>query len=232
MTAMSEYVFSPSTPPSLPVAGSDARFPIHRIYCIGRNYAEHVREMGREPDRGAPMFFLKPADTIVENGTTIPIPPGTENFHFEIELVAAIGKEGRNIPTESALDLVFGYGVGNDLTRRDLQLAMRDKGWPWEIGKSFEHCAACTAIHPVAEIGHPLENDIWLDQNGTRRQSGNTREMIFNLQEQISYLSELYVLRPGDLLFTGTPAGVGPIAAGDTLVGGVDGVDELTNTFR
>jgi fumarylpyruvate hydrolase len=221
------YVFPLPTPPALPVAGRAALFPVRRIYCVGRNYAEHIREMGFDPEREPPFFFLKPADALVQNGGTIPYPLSTRNFAYEMELVAAIGKAGSHIPVAAALDHVFGYGVGLDLTRRDLQLAARDRGRPWDTGKGFDQSAPVSALHPVSEVGHPRAGRIWLAVNGEIKQDADLAQLIWSVPEQIAYLSRLYRLEPGDLLMTGTPAGVGPVQPGDHITGGVDGVDTL-----
>ncbi|RMD89414.1 MAG: FAA hydrolase family protein [Alphaproteobacteria bacterium] len=222
------YVFPPAEIPSVAVAGSDARFPVHRIYCVGRNYAAHAREMGKDPDRDPPFFFMKPADAVVPDGAEVPYPPQTENLHHEIELVIAIGKGGRDIAEADVPDHIFGYAVGNDLTRRDLQLAARDKGRPWDTGKGFDHSAPISAIRPAADIGHPETGRIWLAVNDAVRQDGDLAELIWDVREIVSILSGLYTLRPGDLIFSGTPAGVGPLARGDVITGGVDGVGTLT----
>lgn len=223
-----KYVFPVSNVPSVPVAGTDLAFPVHRIYCVGRNYAEHAREMGFEPDREAPFFFMKPADAVVQNGATIPYALATRNLHHEIELVVAIGGAGVNVTREQALELVYGYAVGIDLTRRDLQIAAREKGRPWDAGKGFDDSAPVSAIHRKSEIGHPARGAIWLNVNEETRQSADLEQLILPVQELIVELSKLFALRPGDLVFTGTPAGVGPIQPGDRLRGGVAGVDEIS----
>ncbi len=216
---------------TLPVAGSDETYPVRRIWCVGRNYAAHAREMGSDPDRDPPFFFQKPTDAIVQDGEPIPYPPGTGNLHHEIELVVAIGKAGFKIPAAEALDHVFGYGVGLDMTRRDLQNAAKETGRPWEMGKSFDHSAPCSAIQPASVIGHPDHGAIWLKVNGEERQSGDLNQLIWNVSETISCLSALVELAPGDLIYTGTPAGVGPVGPGDVLEGHVDGVGDLTITI-
>jgi fumarylpyruvate hydrolase len=223
---MTDYVFPPRAPVAVEIAGDRARFPVNRIYCVGRNYAEHIREMGRDL-REPPFFFMKPADAIVANGAEVPYPMRTSNFHHEIELVVAIGTGGSRISPERSLENVFGYAVGNDYTRRDLQLEMRDKGRPWETGKSCS--AAISAIHRVAEVGHLERAAIWLDVNGTRRQQSNVSELIWNVAEVIAELSTLFELVPGDLVYTGTPAGVGAVRVGDVVTGGIDGLDRLEN---
>jgi fumarylpyruvate hydrolase len=226
------YAIEFAGPVTLPVAESNQAFPVGRIYCVGRNYAEHAREMGHDPDREPPFFFMKPADAIVHNGTTIPYPQMTKDLHHEIEMVVAIGKGGSDIPVEKALQHVFGYGVGLDMTRRDLQGEAKKMGRPWEMGKAFDNSAPCTALKTVAVVGHPEKGAIWLRINGEVRQKGDLAEMIWNVPETISYLSKLITLRAGDLIMSGTPAGVGPVKPGDRLEGHVDGVGELTVTYR
>jgi len=226
------YVFSPGALPAVEVAGSADRFPVHRIYCVGRNYEAHVREMGKAPDRDPPFFFCKPADAILTNDATIGYPPRTGNLHHEIELVVAIGAEARNVSEAEALDAVYGYAVGNDLTRRDLQLAARDAGRPWDTGKAFDASAPVSAIHRIAEVGHIQQGRIWLGVNGEIRQDADIADLIWNVPEIIAELSTLFLLRPGDLIFTGTPAGVGPIKSGDRVNGGVEGLDELRITVQ
>jgi fumarylpyruvate hydrolase len=226
-----KYVIDFPPVPTLPVAGSSDVFPVNRIYCVGRNYAEHAREMGHDPNREPPFFFMKPANAIVANGATIPYPAVTKDLHHEIELVVAIGKGGKNIPVEKALEHVWGYGVGLDMTRRDIQGEAKKMGRPWEMGKAFDDSAPCTQLHPAAKIGHPAKGAIWLKVNGTVKQKGDLAEMIWNVPETISYLSNLITLQPGDLIMSGTPAGVGPVQKGDKLEGHVDGVDDLTITY-
>jgi fumarylpyruvate hydrolase len=216
--------------PSVPIAGRKERFPVHRIYCVGRNYAAHAREMGKDPDKEPPFFFLKPADAVLLGGQ-MHYPPGTENLHHEIELVVAIHREGRSIPPEKALEHVYGYAVGLDMTRRDLQFKARDMGRPWDFGKSFDESAPITPIHPVASNGHHSEGKIWLKVNDEMRQEADVADMIWNIPDTIAFLSRYYVLKPGDLIFTGTPAGVGAVKRGDRLVGGVDGLPELAVTI-
>jgi fumarylpyruvate hydrolase len=224
------FVFAPTALPSVPVQGSDDSFPVHRIYCVGRNYAAHARELGND-DREPPFFFSKPADAIVANHATLAFPTRTENLHYEIELVVALGTGGRNIAADDALTHVFGYAVGNDLTRRDLQFAARDKGRPWDVAKGFDRSAPITAITRASEIGHLSQGKIWLKLNDELRQQGDLNEMIWSVPEIIAELSTLFELRPGDLIFTGTPAGVGAVQPGDRLEGSVDGLDTLVTTF-
>jgi len=223
---MSKYFFE-SVQASVSVAGSDRLFPVHRIYFVGRNYAAHAREMGADPDREPPFYFMKPADAIARNGATIPYPPRTRNLHYEIELAVAIGKAGKDIEPPRAQDHIFGYAVGIDLTRRDLQDVAKEKRRPWDTGKSFEGAAPITAIHEVDQVGHPSSGRIWLAVNGDIQQDGDIRDMIWNVPETIAELSSLFTLAPGDLIYTGTPAGVGAVTRGDHITGGIDGVDEI-----
>jgi len=225
------YAFPVSKVPSVPIAGIDLEFPVHRIYCVGRNYAEHTREMGFDPEREPPFFFTKPADAIVATGANIPYALATQNLHHEMELVVAIGKDGVDIPREAALEYVYGYAAGLDMTRRDLQLAARDKGRPWDVGKAFDQSAPVSAIHRASEIGHPTTGAIWLKVNDETRQSADLKDLIWPVPDVIAFLSGLFTLRPGDLIFTGTPAGVGPVKPGDRLLGAIDGVDQISITI-
>jgi fumarylpyruvate hydrolase len=218
-----DYVFDPPPRPSLPVRGTERRFPIHRIYCIGRNYAAHAVEMGHDPDREPPFFFEKNPDNVLV-GADFPYPDQTSEVHYEFEMVVALDKGGRDIPVERALDLVFGYGVGLDMTRRDLQGEAKKLGRPWDVGKAFEHSAPCSELIPVAETGHPSRGRIVFRVNGEVRQQGNLDQMIWKTAEQIAILSRFFELQPGDLIMTGTPAGVGPVRRGDRLEGEVEGV--------
>jgi fumarylpyruvate hydrolase len=222
-----KYVIEPSPVPAVAVANTDVFFPVHRLYCVGRNYAAHAREMGMDPEREPPFFFSKPADAVVANGVSVAYPPRTNDLQHEIELVVAIGRGGSNIRLEDALQHVFGYAVGNDLTRRDMQLAARQRGGPWDVSKGFDHSAPVSAIRPVTDVGHIAQGDIWLEVNGNQRQRACLSEMIWSVPEIVTELSTLFELRPGDLIFTGTPAGVGPVVPGDSLVGGIDGLDTL-----
>lgn len=221
------YVFDLGDPPSVAISGSEARFPVRRIFCVGQNYAEHAREMGGDPNREPPFFFGKSAYCLMENGADTPYPPRTENLHHEIELVVALGRGGRNIPVSEAEACIYGYAVGNDLTRRDLQAQAKAKGRPWETAKAFDASAPITAIHRVDEVGHLREGAIWLKLNGEMRQRGDLKDLIWSVPEVIAELSTLFELQAGDLIFTGTPAGVGPVKPGDVLEGGVDGLDVL-----
>jgi fumarylpyruvate hydrolase len=220
-------LFEASPQPSIPVAGSTTRFPVHRIYCVGRNYAAHAREMGKDPEREPPFFFMKPADAIVPGGGKVHYPPGTKNLHHEIELVVAIHIGGRDISADNALEHVFGYAVGLDMTRRDLQLAARDMGRPWDFGKAFDESAPITSIYPASKCGHLSKGRITLEVNGELRQQGDVSDLIWSVPETIAFLSQYYLLQPGDLIFTGTPAGVGAVRQGDKLKGAVDGLAEL-----
>ena len=222
-----DYAVSVSPQPSLAVIGTQARFPIHRIYCVGRNYLAHVREFGND-EKNPPFFFAKASDMIVEDGCAVPYPPLTNNYHHEVELVAAIGKAGANIPVESALGHVFGYAVGFDMTRRDVQQAAAKKGHPWEIGKSFDQSAPCGPIYPVAQVGHLAEGEIEIAVNGQVRQRSDLNLMIWDVPNIISQLSQQVALRPGDLIYTGTPEGVGPVVSGDVMVGRIAKLGELT----
>ena len=214
--------------PSLPIVGSDDRFPVRRIYCVGQNYAAHAREMGSNPDQDPPFFFSKPADALVVDGATVPYPPGTDNLHHEAELVVAIGIGGANIPVETALDHVWGYAIGNDLTRRDLQAAAKKVGRPWDMAKGFDHSAPCGQLHPVSTSGHLTAGAISLSVNGDLRQSSDLSDLIWPVADVIAYLSSMVVLAPGDLIFTGTPEGVGPLVQGDVCVVEIEGLGQLT----
>jgi fumarylpyruvate hydrolase len=225
MTA--KLLFAQPAQPVVPIAGEDAGFPVHRIYCVGRNYAAHAREMGKDPEREPPFFFLKPADAIVPGGGKVHYPPGTQNLHHEIELVVAIHRGGSDIAAERALEHVYGYAVGLDMTRRDLQFAARDQGRPWDFGKSFDESAPMTAIHSASRVGHPAKGRITLEVNGQLRQQGDLADLIWSVPETIAFLSLYYRLQPGDLIFTGTPAGVGAVVRGDRLMGKVEGLAEL-----
>ena len=222
------YVFEPSAIPTVAVAGSEDRMPVRRIFCVGRNYAAHAREMGRDPDREPPFFFTKPADAVVEDGETVAYPPQTENLHYEAELVVAIGKGGRDIAEDAALDHVWGYAIGNDLTRRDLQLDAREKGRPWDWGKAFDRSAVIGPVHPVAETGHPAKGSIKLAVNGETKQDADLNELIWSVPEVISILSHSIALKPGDLVMTGTPAGVGPLVPGDICTVTIESLGEIT----
>jgi 2-keto-4-pentenoate hydratase/2-oxohepta-3-ene-1,7-dioic acid hydratase in catechol pathway len=217
---------------TIPIVGSDEVFPVRRIYCIGRNYAAHAREMGSDPNREPPFFFQKPTDAIqhVPAGTVAdhPYPTLTKNYHYEAELVAALGKGGRNISIDKALEHVYGYTLGLDMTRRDLQRAMGDEKKPWEIGKSFDRSAPIGAIHKVAAIGHFTQGSIWLKVNGATKQNANLNQMIWSVAEQIAKLSEAFELFPGDIIYSGTPENVGPVVRGDVIEMHIDNLPNLS----
>jgi fumarylpyruvate hydrolase len=224
------YAFPPQPVPALQIRGSDKLFPVHRIYCVGRNYAEHAIEMGHDPNRELPFFFQKNPDTLVPSGGTFPYPDASKDVHHELEMVVALKSGGTNIAAGQALSHVFGYAVGLDMTRRDLQGEAKKQGRPWEVGKAFESAAPCSEIVPATAIGHPAHGAVWLKVNGAPRQKGDLNQLIWKVPEMIAYLSGLFELRAGDLIFSGTPAGVGPVNRGDVLHGGVDGVGELKVT--
>ena len=221
------YVLAPQPVSAVPVAGSPKSFPVRRIYCVGRNYAEHAREMGHDPAREPPFFFQKNPDSVVLDGA-FPYPSKSKDVHHEIELVVALASGGRDIAPADALKHVYGYAVGLDMTRRDLQGEAKKAGRPWEVGKAFDHAAPIAAIRRASEVGHPAKGAIWLEVNGEKRQSGDLAEMIWSVPEIIAHLSGLFELTAGDLIFTGTPAGVGPIVRGDAMRGGIDGLGELS----
>lgn len=214
------------------VDSTDAAFPVARVFCVGRNYAEHAIEMGHDPDREPPFFFMKPADAVVPTGSLLPFPSRTEELHHEIELVVALGQGGQDIEEESALDHVFGYAVGLDMTRRDLQAVAKKAGRPWDMAKGFDHSAPSSPIRPAADIGHVTKGAIWLRINDELRQEGDLAQQIWKVPEMISYLSTLVKLRPGDLVMTGTPKGVGRVEPGDRLEGHIDGVGDLTVSYE
>jgi len=225
------YVFTPPALTAVPVADSSEQFAVRRVYCVGRNYAAHAREMGFDPDREPPFFFCKPADAIVPvaDSQTLELayPSQTQNYHYEAELVAVIGKSGADIPVDNALDHVWGYAVGLDMTRRDLQMKMREMGRPWEIGKAFDASAPMGPIHPTSKIGHPQQARIWLTVNGETKQRSDVSHLIWSVAETVAYLSQFFRLEPGDVIFTGTPEGVGAVKPGDRIVTGIDGLGEL-----
>ena len=225
------YVLAPADPPSVAVAGSDQRFPVRRIFCVGRNYAEHAREMGKDPDREPPFFFTKPADAVVDDGASVPYPKLTENLHHEAELVVAIGTGGDAIAEADALDHVWGYAVGNDLTRRDLQQVAKDMSRPWDWGKAFDNSAVVGPLHPVSAVGHLPSGAITLSVNGQVRQQGDLSDMIWSVPEIISILSDAVTLKPGDLIMTGTPAGVAALVPGDVCEVAIAGLGTLITTI-
>jgi fumarylpyruvate hydrolase len=222
-----EFILPPPAIPSVAIAGSTQRFAVHRIYCIGRNYADHAKEMGMPVDRGTPLFFCKPADAVVEDGATIAYPSATHDLHHEVEMVVALQSGGTDIAESDALAHVFGYGVGIDLTRRDLQAAAKAKGNPWDTAKAFDQSAPVSAIHRVCQIGHPEHAQLSLAVNGTQRQHTDIAEMLFNVPQIIHALSKLFELKAGDLIFTGTPAGVAALKSGDAWHAQLEGVAEL-----
>jgi len=226
------FAVRPEPATVLPVDGTDQVFPVGRIFCIGRNYAEHAVEMGHDPDREPPFFFSKPPNAIVRDGAELDFPVATADLNHEIELVVALGAGGRDVGADDALGLVFGYGVGLDMTRRDLQAVAKKAGRPWEMAKGFDESAPCTALRPAARIGHPESGAVWLEVNGERRQEGDLAQQIWAVPEALAYLSTLVALRPGDLLMTGTPAGVGAVRPGDRLHGHVEGVGDLRVSYR
>lgn len=221
------FVIDPPLIPSLPVVGDSRRFAVNRIYCVGRNYADHAREMGHDPDREPPFFFMKPANSIVTDGKDMQYPNLSNDVHHEVEMVVAIGKGGSNISADRALDHVYGYGVGLDMTRRDLQGEAKKMGRPWDTGKAFDQSAPCAAITPASVCGHLDQGKIALMVNGELRQEGDLNQLIWNIPDTIAYLSTLFTLEPGDLIMSGTPAGVGPVKKGDVLEGIVEGLTPL-----
>ena len=227
MNTTRKYVITPPPQPALAIAGSADTFPVRRIWCVGRNYLEHIKEMGQD-EREPPFFFAKPADAIVPDGGTVPYPSLTKDMHHEVELVVALKSGGRNIPVDKALDCVWGYGVGIDLTRRDLQIASRDIKRPWEVGKAFDASAPCGPLVSATKIGHPKKGKITLKCNGKVRQDGDLEQMIWNVPEIISKLSEMVALEAGDIIMTGTPSGVAATVAGDTLECECAGIPKLT----
>ena len=228
---MTSYVLPPPPVSSIAVAGSSERFPVRRILCVGRNYEAHAREMGKDPTRDKPFFFMKPADSVRDNGADIPYPPLTKNFHYEIELVLAIGKAAFNVDEAQALDHVWGYGVGIDLTRRDLQQVAKDNGHPWEWGKAFDHSAPMAALHPASKVGHIDKGRIWLAVNGKVKQDQDVADLIWSVPEIISICSRSLRLQPGDIIMTGTPSGVGAVVAGDKITGGIAGLGDIAVTI-
>ena len=221
------YAIPPSPPVTLSIEGSDAVFPVLRVFCVGRNYAEHAVEMGHDPDREPPFFFMKPAVAVVPNGGLLPFPPATDDLHHEVELVVALRGGGERIPADRALEHVFGYAVGLDMTRRDIQARAKEMGRPWDMGKGFDRSAPIGALRTAEAIGHPDAGAIWLRVNGELRQEGDLAQQIWKVAETIAYLSTLVGLRPGDLIMTGTPKGVGKVVPGDRIEGHIDRVGEL-----
>jgi fumarylpyruvate hydrolase len=226
------FVFPPEPPVAIPIADSNDQFAVRRVYCVGRNYAAHAREMGFDPDREPPFFFCKPANAVVPVApdTTLELayPSQTANFHYEAELVVAIGKAGTDIPLEDALTHVWGYAIGLDMTRRDLQMKMREQGRPWEIGKAFDRSAPISPIHRATQTGHFDKGAIWLTVNGQSKQKSDVANLIWSVAETVAYLSKYFRLEPGDLIYTGTPEGVGPVKPGDTMQVGIQKLGEIT----
>jgi len=227
------YLFAPPPPPTLPILDSDQVFPIRRVFCVGRNYADHAAEMGNEVDREAPFYFLKSAHHVLfADGSDVPVPPRTTNYHHEIELVAALDKGGSGIAVGDALDHVLGYAVGLDMTRRDLQQDSKDKRRSWDTSKDFEFSGLCSALCPPGKGACPDQGAITLHVNGALQQRGDLADQVWSLAEIIADLSTLYRLEPGDVIFTGTPSGVGPVVAGDTLVSAIEGIGTLNVRLR
>lgn len=225
------YLFPPQPQPVVPVAGDDRVYPVHRIFCVGRNYAEHAKEMGVEPEREAPWYFTKPATAIVHSGASVPYPPGTSNYHYEMELVIALGGNAYFVSAEEALRSVYGYACGLDMTRRDLQQAERAKGRPWDIGKAFEQSAVIAPIRAREQFGDIGSQAIKLTVNGQTRQTGKLSDLIWSVPEIVAHLSHYYHLGPGDLIYSGTPAGVGPVKPGDDIVGTIEGLPPVELTI-
>jgi fumarylpyruvate hydrolase len=224
---MSELLFPAPAAITAPVRGRSERFPIRRIFCVGRNYEAHAKEMGVVVDREAPFYFTKAAEHYVASGSTAPYPPGTSNYHYELELVVAIGRPAFRVTADRALDHVFGYACGLDMTRRDLQFAAREQRRPWDLGKDVEQSAVLSEIVPAAEIGHPGSGRIELRVNGETRQNADISQLIHKVPEVMAHLSGFYHLQPGDLIYTGTPEGVGPVKPGDALDGTIEGVGSI-----
>ncbi|MDA8258705.1 MAG: fumarylacetoacetate hydrolase family protein [Betaproteobacteria bacterium] len=224
------YAFAPPATPSLPVAGTSARFPVRRIFCVGRNYHAHAIEMGRPVDKASmkPFYFTKSPSTLVESGATVPYPAGTTSYHYEMELVVAIGAQGFRLTEADAQPMIFGYAAGLDMTRRDLQLVARDQGRPWDLGKDFERSAVCSAILPISDLGVLASGAITLQVNGDTKQSADLSQLIWNIPELLADLSQFYHLEPGDIIYTGTPEGVGAVKPGDHISGHIEDVGDVT----
>lgn len=227
---MTELLFERAISPTVGVVGEDSEYPVNRIFCVGRNYAEHAREMGFEVDREAPFYFLKHAQALVPSGATVPYPPGTQNLHHEMEFVVVIGAPLFRASRDEVMDAVFGYATGLDMTRRDLQLKAREKGRPWDFGKDFEQSAVLSPITRAADFGEIADQRIWLEMDGTVRQDSKLSDLVWSVPELLADLSQYYHLRPGDVIYTGTPAGVGAVTPGSRLRGGVDGLAEVELT--
>ena len=229
MTA--NLLFPAEAAPVVPVAGETRGYPVHRIFCAGRNYADHAKEMGFEVDRESPWYFIKPANAIVQSGATIAYPPETQNYHYEMELVVAIGAPAFRISIADAMTAVYGYACGLDMTRRDLQIRFREKSRPWDLGKAFEQSAPISTITKASEFPAIGPQRIWLKAGDTIKQNGKLSDLVWSVPELVSHLSRYYHLKPGDLIYTGTPAGVGPVVAGDVIIGGIDGLAPVTVTI-
>jgi fumarylpyruvate hydrolase len=230
---MTTYIFAPAPVFSLPVVGAEARFPVKRIFCVGRNYHAHAVEMGRPVDKSTmkPFYFLKDASALVESGATVPYPAGTSNYHYEMELVVAIGAEGFRVKESDAASLIYGYAAGLDMTRRDLQLVARDQGRPWDLGKNFEKSAICSPLVPQGKLGVLQAGAIALQVNGTAKQTADLSQLIWNIPELLADLSQYYHLQPGDLIYTGTPEGVGAVVSGDLITGQIEQVGAVQLTI-
>ena len=224
---MTAHAFDAPPPVTARIADSDVLFPVRRIYCVGRNYAAHAREMGSDPEREPPFFFGKPADALLPDTEAVPFPSATAEFHHEVELVVALGGGGRDIPADDAQALIFGYGIGIDWTRRDLQAEAKAQGKPWDAAKGFDHSATLGPLRPVSAVGHPTQGRIWLSVNGTIRQDADLSSLIWAVPDVIAVLSGLFELRAGDLIYTGTPAGVGRVRRGDRIACGIEGLGEI-----
>jgi fumarylpyruvate hydrolase len=225
---MTELIFPANPVPTVAIAGTSLRLPVNRVFCVGRNYEEHAKEMGVQVDRETPFYFTKSASAVIDSGATVAYPPGTDNFHYEMEFVVVIGQPGFRVAAADAAAMIYGYACGLDMTRRDLQLVARAKGRPWDLGKDVEQSAVVGPVVPAAQIGHPSSGRIELRQNGTTRQSADLADLVWSVPELVAHLSQFYHLQPGDLIFTGTPAGVGATVAGDTLQGSIAGVGEIS----
>jgi fumarylpyruvate hydrolase len=228
---MTAYTLTPPATPAVAVVGATARYAVRRVFCVGRNYAEHAREMGGDPKREPPFFFMKPATALLADGAALPYPPRTRELHHEVELVVALASGGRDIAATAARGHIYGYAVGNDCTRRDLQAAAKKAGRPWDVAKGFDHSAGIGPLVPVAQAGHPRRGSIWLTVNGADRQRGDIADMIWSVEDVLAELSTLFELGSGDLVYTGTPAGVGAVAVGDVVTAGIDGIGTLSNTI-
>ena len=228
---MSDYIFPPAPQAAVPVRGSAQHYAVGRIFCVGRNYAAHAREMGFDPDREPPFYFNKTPAHLARSGATVPYPLGSQNYHYEMELVIALGKPAFRVAPEQALDCVWGYACGLDMTRRDLQIKSREMGRPWDFGKDFEHSAVMGELVPASQIGHPAAGPIQLSVNGSVKQNADLKDLIWSVPEIVANLSQYYHLQPGDLIYTGTPEGVGAVQPGDRISGRIEGVGEIALTI-